>query len=329
MKALILAAGKGSRLYPATKKTPKPLMPIAGRETLCYVIDEIIENEITEIGIVVSEENIGEISIFTKSNYPEFKITIILQQEQLGVAHAVKISKNFIKDDNFLLYLGDNLFENGISKVVSKFKLNENNIISIKSVPDPRKFGVAEINKNGNLNKIVEKPENPQSSLAVTGIYGFNNKIFDCIEKISLSKRGEYEITDAIKISLEVDDIVDTQIIDGWWVDTGNITDYLKANEYKLISNNNPQDLEKINSQGTKIDSFSYTSNNSEILESQIINYTSIGSNVNISNSVIENCVILDESEIKNYRLKNCILSKGTSLINTSPNRKIIENKII
>ena len=163
MKALILAAGKGSRLYPATKKTPKPLMPIAGRETLCYVIDEIIENEITEIGIVVSEENIGEISIFTKSNYPEFKITIILQQEQLGVAHAVKISKNFIKDDNFLLYLGDNLFENGISKVVSKFKLNENNIISIKSVPDPRKFGVAEINKNGNLNKIVEKPENPQS----------------------------------------------------------------------------------------------------------------------------------------------------------------------
>ncbi|MAV14807.1 MAG: glucose-1-phosphate thymidylyltransferase [Chloroflexi bacterium] len=329
MKALILAAGKGSRLYPATKKTPKPLMPIAGRETLCYVIDEIIENEITEIGIVVSEENIGEISIFTKRYYPEFKISIILQQEQLGVAHAVKISKNFIKDDNFLLYLGDNLFENGISKVVSKFKLNENNIISIKSVPDPRKFGVAEINKNGNLNKIVEKPENPQSSLAVTGIYGFNNKIFDCIEKISLSKRGEYEITDAIKISLEVDDIVDTQIIDGWWVDTGNITDYLKANEYKLISNNNPQDLEKINSQGTKIDSFSYISNNSEILESQIINYTSIGSNVNISNSVIENCVILDESEIKNYRLKNCILSKGTSLINTSPNRKIIENKII
>ena len=329
MKALILAAGKGTRLFPATKSTPKPLMPLAGKATLSYIIDEIVKSGISNIGLVVSEDNYNQINKFIKVNHSDLKIKLIIQKNQLGVAHAVKISKNFIKDDNFLLYLGDNLFENGISKVVSKFKLNENNIISIKSVPDPRKFGVAEINKNGNLNKIVEKPENPQSSLAVTGIYGFNNKIFDCIEKISLSKRGEYEITDAIKLSLEVDDIVDTQIIDGWWVDTGNIVDYLKANEYKLISNSNPQDLEKISSHGTTIDSFSYTSNNSEILESQIINYTSIGSNVNISNSVIENCVILDKSEIKNYRLKNCILSKGTTLINTSPNRKIIENKII
>ena len=329
MKALILAAGKGSRLYPATKKTPKPLMPIAGKETLCYVIDEIVENGITEIGIVVSDENIDEISLFTKKNYSKFEISMILQEEQLGVAHAVKISKNFTQDDNFLLYLGDNLFENGISKVVSKFKLNKNNIISIKSVTDPRKFGVAEINKNGNLIKIVEKPENPPSSLAVTGIYGFNNKIFDHIEKISLSKWGEYEITDAIKLSLESDDIVDTQIIDGWWVDTGNIIDYLKANEYKLISNKGSKDIKKINAQGTTIDSFSCASTNSELLESQIINYTSIGENVNILNSVVENCVILGGSRIENYKLKNCILSKGTSLINMGPDRKIIENKII
>ena len=144
MKALILAAGKGTRLYPATKSTPKPLMPLAGKETLCYIIDEIIENNINDIGVVVSNENQNEISSFIKKNYPGKNILTIVQHEQLGVAHAVKISKQFIKKDNFILYLGDNLFENGIKTLIKEFQGN-GNLISLKSVDDPRKFGVAEI----------------------------------------------------------------------------------------------------------------------------------------------------------------------------------------
>ena len=120
MKALILAAGKGTRLYPATQSTPKPLMPLAGKETLCFIIEEIIENGIREIGLVVSEENHKEIKNFISSK--KYKnISIIVQKDQLGVAHAVRISKNFILKDDFILYLGDNLFENGIKNLIDEF----------------------------------------------------------------------------------------------------------------------------------------------------------------------------------------------------------------
>lgn len=328
MKALILAAGKGTRLYPATKSTPKPLMPLAGKETLCYIIDEIIENNINDIGVVVSNENENEISSFIKKNYPNNNILTIVQNEQLGVAHAVKISKQFINQDNFILYLGDNLFENGINKLINEFRENNNNIISLKSVDDPRKFGVAEIDKNGNLLGIVEKPDDPKTSLAVAGIYGFNNKIFDHIQDIKKSKRGEYEITDAIKLSLNSSETINTQIIDGWWIDTGNLHDFLEANALKIKSNkNNDEALSSFSD--PKNDGRCLIMKNSIIENSNIKNYSSIGNKVKILNSEIENSVILDYCEVENYKLKNCIISKQTKLVNPSSNMKIIENKII
>ncbi len=329
MKSLILAAGKGTRLYPATKKTSKPLMPIAGKETLSFIVDEILDNNVTEIGIVVSNENKEEISLFVKKNYPDFKISLITQEEQLGVAHAVKISKDFINNDDFLLYLGDNLFEDGISNLVAAFIKSKKNIIAIKSVDNPKKFGVASLNKQGELTDIVEKPSNPPTSFAVAGIYGFKNNIYDHIEKISVSKRGEYEITDAIKSLIDNGEIIKTQVINGWWIDTGNIDDFLKANEFKLNINNNFKLPEDSNISDSNIGPNCLILNLSQIINSQITDYTSIGKKVNIANSIITNSIILDNSTIKNYKLKNCILSKGTSLINTSPNMKIIENKII
>lgn len=324
MKALILAAGKGTRLYPATKSTPKPLMPLAGKETLCYIIDEIIENNINDIGVVVSNENQNEISSFIKKNYPGKNILTIVQHEQLGVAHAVKISKQFIKKDNFILYLGDNLFENGIKTLIKEFQGN-GNLISLKSVDDPRKFGVAEIDYDGNLLSITEKPDNPKSSLAVAGLYGFNNKIFDHIKNIKISKRGEYEITDAIKLSLNSSETIKTQIINGWWIDTGNLDDFLAANTLKIKSNNEYLD----NFPDHKNDGTCLIMKNSIIENSLIKNFSSIGNHVKLLNSEIENSVILDLCEIKNYKLKNCLISKQTKLINPGSNMKIIENKII
>lgn len=328
MKALILAAGKGTRLYPATQSTPKPLMPLAGKETLCFIIEEIIENGIREIGLVVSEENHKEIKNFISSR--KYKnISMIIQKDQLGVAHAVKISKNFILEDDFILYLGDNLFENGIKNLIDEFKYNDSSVLCVKSVNDPRKFGVAVVKNNGNLKEIVEKPKIPPSKLAVTGIYGFKNKILEYIDKIKMSDRGEFEITDAIKLSIERNDIVKTLVVDGWWIDTGNIHDFLEANKNKTIEFvNSKKNLESLNEE-THIEGFCIIKDEKGIKNSIIKNFSFIEENVNINNSKIENCVVLKNSDIKNYILKNCIISKGTKLINNTSNMKIVENKII
>ena len=319
MKALILAAGKGTRLFPATKSTPKPLMPLAGKATLNYIIDEILISGISNIGIVVSKDNYDQISKFIRHNYSDLEINLIVQDKQLGVAHAVKISREYIKNDDFILYLGDNLFENGINNLVKKFTKNKNNIISLKSVEDPRRFGVAEIDDKGMLVRITEKPKEPKSNLAVTGIYAFKNIIFEYIDRISISERGEYEITDAIKLLIKFNN-VESIINKGWWIDTGSHNDYLMANKFKIIESNNKN-------LSTNKDFFYNI--NTKLIDSEIIKYSSIGKDVVIENSKIENCVILDQSKIKNYHLINCILSKNTNLINDNIHIKILENKII
>ena len=328
MKALILAAGKGTRLNPATHSTPKPLMPLAGKETLCFIIEEIIENGIREIGLVVSEENQKEIKRFI-SNKKYKNISIIVQKDQLGVAHAVKISKNFILKDDFILYLGDNLFENGIKNLIDEFRDNDSSVLCVKEVNDPRKFGVAVIYNNGALKKIVEKPKIPPSKLAVTGIYGFKNKILTHIEKIKISERGEYEITDAIKLSIENNEIVKTLIVDGWWIDTGNLKDFLEANKNKIVEKVTYEKKLKEFSENRHLNNFCIMKEKEKIKNSIIKNFSLIEENVNINDSKIENCVVLKNSDIKNYHLKNCIISQGTKLINKASNMKIIENKII
>lgn len=320
MKALILAAGKGTRLFPATKSTPKPLMPLAGKATLSYIIDEIVISGISNIGLVVSEDNYNQISKFIKNNYSDLEINLIIQDKQLGVAHAVKISKDYIKDDDFILYLGDNLFENGINNLVKKFSNSKNNIISLKSVADPRKFGVAEIDAKERLIRITEKPKVPKSNFAVTGIYAFKNIIFDYIDRIPISERGEYEITDAIKLLIKFDN-VESMINEGWWIDTGNLNDYLMANKFKILELSNNENL------NANKDFFHFE--NSKLIDSEIIKYSSIGKDVVIENSKIENCVILDQSKIRNYHLINCILSRNATLINDNIDIKILENKII
>lgn len=320
MKALILAAGKGTRLFPATKSTPKPLMPLAGKATLSYIIDEIIISGISNIGLVVSEDNYNQISKFIQDNYSDLGIKLITQKNQLGVAHAVKISRDYIKNDDFILYLGDNLFENGIERLVKKFLKNNKNIISLKYVEDPRKFGVAEIDDKEKLINITEKPKIPKSNYAVTGIYAFKNKIFDYIERILISERGEYEITDAIKLLIKFDH-VESIINKGWWIDTGNLNDYLSANQIKITDLNNKED--------SRIYKNVFFKGNSKIIDSEIIKYSSIGEDVIIEDSKVENCIILDGSKIKNYNLKNCLLSMNTVLINDEIDMKILENKII
>lgn len=330
MKALILAAGKGTRLRPVTDKVIKPLLPLRGQPTLHYVISELLVLGITEIGIVVSPDNQAQINNFIEENrsLDENFIEIIVQEEQLGVAHAVASARSFIGNQNFVLYLGDNLFESGVDQVLTEFNRNQITTIGLKQVKDPSKFGVGVVGMNGELTKIIEKPKNSPSKFAVTGIYCFTPDIMKSIETLKLSPRGEFEITGAVQDLIDNNIKVQTKIIDGWWVDTGNLQDFLIAN--KKISNSlhvyklNIPD-ENLNCVNSRIDGSVLIKPSVKIMNSIISNFSSIEDNVVIENSTIENCVVMKNCVIRNTKLINCLV--GPSVV--MEEKKCIENEIL
>ena len=231
MKAIILAAGKGTRMRPLTNQIPKPLIPICNLPTLIFVIEKILESGINKIGLVISPNSKETFNQFIRNYNLEKNINIIIQEKPLGVAHAVKTAKDFIKNDDFLLYLGDNLIKENLKIFKDKFKdISSDALLILKEINDPKMFGVAQLNDNNEIVGIEEKPNNPKSNLAVTGIYFFKNKILNEIDKISFSERGELEITDLIEIYLSQNKLalqrLDETIV---WHDTGNADALLEA----------------------------------------------------------------------------------------------------
>lgn len=196
MKGLILAAGKGTRLYPLTKDLPKPLVKVNDCPMIEYCINNLVDVGITDIGIVINpiHQELFEMALL---KYNHINISYIHQVEQKGIAHAIKASHSYIGNDPFICLLGDNIILNSLYPL--KNKLNHNELVlSLQQVEDPTQYGIAELNK-GKITNIIEKPINPSSNLAIMGAYGFTHYIFEAIELISPSLRGEYEITDAIK----------------------------------------------------------------------------------------------------------------------------------
>ncbi len=333
MKALVLAAGKGTRMRPVTDQVSKPLLPLRGHPTLYYILEDLINSGVTEIGIVVSDENVAQIQEFI--NMSKFKlkkkIEVIVQKQQLGVAHAVKTARHFLDSQDFILYLGDNLFQSGVKQVISSFLKKDNTTIAVKKIIDPSKFGVAVISPEGNLVKIIEKPDNPPSNYAVSGIYCFKKGIFESIDKIKPSKRGEYEITDAIEDLLKNNINVNAEIIDGWWIDTGNLHDFLIANRNIYKSNKDSKLNSKFSYKSTNsiVDDNSLIKNESNIINSSINNFSSVGDRVIIVNSNIDNCVLMDGCKIKNIDLKNCLVGPNSILESNFKDKKIVINRII
>ncbi|MGI8845623.1 MAG: glucose-1-phosphate thymidylyltransferase, partial [Thermoleophilaceae bacterium] len=235
MKGLILSGGKGTRLRPLTHTSAKQLVPVANKPVLFYGIEAMADAGITEVGIIVAPETGQEIRD-SAGDGSQFgvSITYIDQAEPLGLAHAVLTAEPFIGDSPFVMYLGDNLLRNGITHLVETFKAEQPDaLILLTPVPDPENYGVAELTE-GRVSRLVEKPSEPATDLALVGVYMFTAGIFDAARAIEPSWRGELEITDAIQHVVDSGLRVDPHVVHGWWKDTGQVADMLEANRLIL-----------------------------------------------------------------------------------------------
>ncbi|MFQ6119002.1 MAG: glucose-1-phosphate thymidylyltransferase, partial [Methanosarcinales archaeon] len=233
MKGLILSGGYGTRLRPLTYSQQKQLIPVANKPVLFYSIEDVIEAGIKDIGIVVGP-NKEQVIETVESKEWNANIDFIYQGEPKGLAHAILISEEFL-DGPFVMYLGDNILKGGIVEHVERFKrLKADASILLTPVENPEQFGCAELNEDGTVKRLIEKPKKPPSNLALAGIYLFNTPIFEAVRSIKPSWRNELEITDAIQYLIDNDYKVDSMIVKGWWKDTGKPEDILMANHLVL-----------------------------------------------------------------------------------------------
>jgi glucose-1-phosphate thymidylyltransferase len=334
MKALVLAGGKGTRLKPLTNTMAKQLVPVANKPILFYVLDQIREAGITDIGIIISPETSPGIkeAVGDGSRW-NAQITYIFQAEPLGLAHAVKTAQDFLGDSPFLMFLGDNLIQGGVVQFVKQFQRRVPDAsILLKEVRETHLFGIAELDGQGQVIYIEEKPKQPRSNLAVIGIYIFLPVVHEAIAQIKPSWRGELEITDTIQKLIDSGKRVESHTLDGWWLDTGKKDDILEANRVVL------DDLLKRDVKG-EVDATSQIVGRIELregaeIESSIIRgpasiaekcqiknsfigpFTSIGAGTVIHNSSIEHSVILEDCHISNIeRLADSIIGKGTEVV--------------
>jgi glucose-1-phosphate thymidylyltransferase len=334
MKALILSGGKGTRLRPLTHTMPKQLVPVANEPILGYVLQHIQDAGIKDVGVVVSPETQKDVRQFLgKGTRWGTQITYILQEQPLGLAHAVKVARPFLGKSSFVMYLGDNLLAQGIREFMETFHQGKlDALIFLKKVENPRAFGVAVLNRKGEVTRLVEKPKRPPSDLALVGVYFFSSSIHKAIERIKPSARGELEITDAIQELMRMGKSVRGEVLADWWLDTGKKDDFLAANTIVL------DDYIKRDVQG-KVDRKSHVTGrvqmertakivNSrlrgpivigkkcEIVDSFIGPHTTIGHGTRIINSAIEHSVILDNCHIENIaRLEDSLIGREARVI--------------
>ncbi|MAG19818.1 glucose-1-phosphate thymidylyltransferase [archaeon] len=340
MKGLILAGGMGTRLRPLSHTGPKQLVPVGNKPVLFYGIEALRDAGIEEIGIIVgyTDERIQ----FLKDSCgdgSEFgvKITYIRQDAPRGLAHAVDIAKDFMDGEDFVVYLGDNILKSGIKDFVEDFKTNGSDIsLLLSKHKTPEKFGVALFNEENEITYVEEKPEKPKTDYVITGIYLFRNNIFDAIKNVKPGKKGELQLTDAIKeFVLSEDKKVKATIVDGWWDDTGNAEDILRANHLVLmdlkenIKGEVEEDVKIIG--GVEIGEGSVIKKGSKIkgpviigkncvIEGYVGPYTSIGDNSKIKGGEIESSIIVGEVNINfNEKIVDSLIGKDV-VINSSEN---------
>lgn len=232
MKGVILAAGKGTRLYPITHHTAKPLLPIANRPTIHYAFDKLKELGITDICVVVGEMGPQMQAELGDGSAYGIQLSYVTQTHPKGLAHAVGFAKDFVGGDEFVLYLGDAIYSEGFTKHYARFRESGcANLNIVKPVEDPTRFGVANVDGE-RIVKLVEKPKEPESNLAMAGLYFFGPQLWDVLPDLQPSARGEYEITDAIQMLIDRGQTVLAGIYDGVWFDTGTLDSFLETSAF-------------------------------------------------------------------------------------------------
>jgi glucose-1-phosphate thymidylyltransferase len=331
VKALVLSGGKGTRLRPLTFTCAKQLIPVANKPILGYVLDQIKETSITHVGIITAHETGTYVKEYVADGKQwDFKVEYI-PQEPLGLAHAVKTAQPFLGKDAFVMCLGDNVTGQGIKNFVKKFEEEKlDALIILKEVDDPSRFGIAQLDKKGNITKLVEKPKTQMGNLAIIGTYLFSNKVHQAIERIKPSWRGELEITDAIQEMVNLGFKVKAEILNSWWLDTGKKDDILSANAKILdeyIQREINGQIEKSNIEGrVNIEKTAKVVNSTirgpcilgknTVVENSFIGpFTSIGDNSQIINSHVEYSVILENVTIKDVeRLEESLIGKNAKV---------------
>ena len=338
MKGLILSGGKGTRLYPLTYTSAKQLIPVANKPVLFRVIEAIRDAGIIDIGIVVGDTAEEIKRAVGHGGQWDVNITYIPQESPLGLAHAVKISEDFLGADRFVMFLGDNVIQGGISSLIAQFaNSNYNTQIVLTRVDQPEQYGVAELDQDNRIIRLVEKPKNPPSDLALVGIYMFDQHVFQAVKAINPSWRGELEITDAIQWLIEQNYNVHPYIHRGWWIDTGRPGDMLEANSL-VLEELTPTILGYVD-RDSEVDSRVTVEQGAEIVNSvvrgpaiigrdtRVINayvgpFTSIYHHCLVENAEISRSIVLEYSEIRNInrRIEDSLIGRNV-VVHRSPIR--------
>lgn len=314
MKALILSGGSGTRLRPITHTSAKQLVPIANKPVLFYALEAVRDAGITDVGIIVGETRDEVRAAVGDGNQWGIKVTYIEQDAPRGLAHTVIIAEEFLAGDSFVMYLGDNLIKDGITSLVREFEKDKPNAqILLAKVHEPERFGVAEL-KDGKILRLVEKPKEPKSDLALVGVYMFDHNIMDAVKAIKPSWRDELEITDAIQYMVDQNMTVTPHIIDGWWKDTGKLEDILEANRI-MLDMLEPRNDGFVDSEST-LDGKVVVEKGAEVINSKVRGPAIIGENTKIINSYIGPfSSIYYDVTIRGSEIEHSVVLEGSSIL--------------
>jgi glucose-1-phosphate thymidylyltransferase len=332
LKGLILSGGKGTRLRPITHTSAKQLVPVANKPVLFYGIEAMASAGIEQIGIIIAPETGDEIRQ-AAGDGSQFgvEITYVVQEEPAGLAHAVLTAEPFLGDSPFVMYLGDNLLQGGITDLVDAFREHEPDaLILLTPVPDPQNYGVAEVDPGGAVVRLVEKPPEPASDLALVGVYMFTPLIHEAARAIEPSGRGELEITDAIQYLLDTGRRVEPHIVQGWWKDTGRLDDMLEANRLILDTLLPAVEGELVDSQvegrvvvapGARLERATVRGpaiigEGAVLRDAYVGPYTAIGPGCVIEDAEVEHSILLENSSVRGLagRMESSLLGKNVGI---------------
>ena len=331
MKALVLAGGSGTRLRPITHTSAKQLVPVGNKPILFFVLESLVEAGVRDVGIIVGDTAPEIRAAVGDGSAWGIDVTYIPQEAPLGLAHAVLTAERWLGDDEFVMYLGDNLLLEGIRPLVQEFTAERPNaMVLLTKVPEPERFGVAELGPDGRVLRLVEKPRQPRSDLALVGVYMFDEHVHEATHAIKPSARGELEITDAIQWLIDHGYEVRPHLVTGWWKDTGRLEDLLEANR-QVLEDQQPSIQGTVDSasriegrvviqpgavvERSTIRGPAIIGERTRIIDSYVGPFTSIYFDCLVDSAEIEHSIVLEQSVIRGLRrIESSLIGKNVEV---------------